>query len=52
MKKSVLELIIAEQLLLGSHVCYAVITSIAFGFIVLAKRHGMLKQASRPISFS
>lgn len=51
-KTSMLELITAQQHLC-SHVCVnAVITSIAFGFIVLTKRHGKMKQASRPSSFS
>lgn len=51
MKESTLELITAQQHL-SSHVCYAVITSVAFGFIVLAKRHGVMKQASGLISVS
>lgn len=51
MNKSMLELITAQQFF-SSHVCNAVITSTAFGFILLAKRHSMTKQASKHISFS
>lgn len=41
-----LELITAQQ----HHVCYTAITSIAFG--LLAKRHGVMRQAGRLVSFS
>lgn len=51
MKESMLELITAQQHL-SSHVCYAVITSIAFGFIVLAKRHGVMKQGGSSVSWN
>ena len=51
MEEGMLERIGAQQHL-SSHISAAVITFIAFGFIVFAKRQGMMKQVNRPGSFS
>lgn len=50
MKKILLEQMTVQQLL-HPPVCNAVITSSAFGFIVLAKWHVMMKHTSRLVLF-
>lgn len=50
MKKILLERMTVQQLL-RPPVCNAVITSSPFGFIVLAKWHGMMKHTSRLVLF-